>query len=62
MDEFSDGSSLKYTIGKRFSPRGDTIDKVGISPDIVIPFNAGMYAKQHIDVQLEKAKSVLNGK
>ena len=62
MDEFSDGSSLKYTIGKRFSPRGDTIDKVGISPDIVVPFNAGMYAKQHIDVQLEKAKSVLNGK
>jgi len=62
MDEFPDGSSLKYTIGKRFSPRGDTIDKVGISPDVIIPFNADIYTKQHIDVQLEKAKSILNGK
>jgi carboxyl-terminal processing protease len=59
MDEFTDGSSLKYTIGKWFSPRGESIDKIGISPDIVIPFDAELYTKQHRDVQLEKAKSIL---
>lgn len=62
MDEFTDGSSLKYTIGKWFSPRGDSIDKVGISPDILIPFDADLYTKQRRDNQLEKAKSFLNGK
>ena len=59
MDEFADGSSLKYTIGKWFSPSGRSIDKVGINPDIVLPFDADQYNQSHIDVQLEKAKSLL---
>lgn len=62
MDEFPDGSSLKYTIGKRFAPSGKTIDKEWVSPDILIPFDTDLYAKQRKDNQLEKAKSFLNGK
>jgi len=26
MDEFDDGASLKYTVGKRYTPNGENID------------------------------------
>ncbi|MGL4388736.1 MAG: S41 family peptidase, partial [Brevinema sp.] len=32
----SDGSILKYTIAKYYTPSGNVIDKVGISPDIEV--------------------------
>ncbi|MDD2717275.1 MAG: S41 family peptidase [Candidatus Wallbacteria bacterium] len=36
----SDGSSMKVTIAKYFTPSGVCIDKMGIKPDIEIPFKA----------------------
>ncbi|MCX6823357.1 MAG: S41 family peptidase [candidate division SR1 bacterium] len=59
MDEFTDGASLKYTIGKWYSPTGKNIDKVGVTPDVLIPFDADLYAKDKTDNQLQKAKDLL---
>lgn len=59
MDEFADGASIKYTIGKRYAPSGKTIDKVGITPDVVVAFDADKYVASKIDTQLEKAKEIL---
>ena len=62
MDEFGDGASLKYTIGKRYSPTGKNIDKVWITPDVLVTFDADAYAKDKTDNQLQKAKDLLLGK
>ncbi|MFA6255769.1 MAG: S41 family peptidase [Candidatus Absconditabacterales bacterium] len=59
MDEFDDGASLKYTVGKRYTPNGENIDITGATPDVVVEFDADKYVKDAIDTQLEKAKEVI---
>lgn len=59
MEDFDDWASLKYTIWKRYSPSGKNIDKIGITPDILIEFDIDKYKEQKIDNQLEKAKEIL---
>lgn len=60
--EFDDQDSLKYTIGKRYSPSGKNIDKEWVTPDIVIEFNPEQYTESQIDNQLEEAKKVMENK
>lgn len=36
VQKFTDGSSMKITIAKWFTPTGRTIDKVGLTPDIAV--------------------------
>lgn len=36
VQKFTDGSSMKITIAKWFTPNGRTIDKVGLTPDIAV--------------------------
>lgn len=36
VDKLSDGSSLRLTIARWFTPNGTNIDKVGIAPDITV--------------------------
>ena len=57
--DFDDGTSLKYTIGKRFWPKGTTIDKKGIQPDVELPFDFTGYVEKGIDNQLQKAQEML---
>lgn len=59
MDEFTDGASLKYTIGMRYSPSGKNIDGTGITPDVTVEFDGELYMDKRIDNQLEKAKELL---
>ena len=59
MDEFDDGASLKYTVGKRYTPNGENIDITWATPDVVVEFDADKYVNAMIDTQLEKAKQVL---
>ena len=59
MDEFDDGASLKYTVGKRYTPNGENIDITWATPDIIIEFDPDKYVNTAIDTQLEKAKEVL---
>lgn len=59
LTDFSDGASLKYTVGKRYAPNGVNIDTTGITPDVILEFDSDAYLSGAIDNQLEKAKEVL---
>lgn len=56
--DLSDGSMLKLTIAKWFTPNDINIDKEGILPDIEIDFEKEDFEKAY-DRQLEEAKKVL---
>lgn len=53
----SDGSELKITVAKWYTPLDHGIDKVGIDPDVAVNFEKEDYDK-HYDRQLEEAKTV----
>lgn len=56
----SDGSDLKITIAKWLTPKGDSINDVGLSPDIEVEFTEEDY-DQEKDPQLEKAIEMIKG-
>ena len=56
------GGSLKLTVGKWFSPSGKTIDKVWITPDIIVDMDPERYLKDGIDTQLQKGLDILSQK
>jgi carboxyl-terminal processing protease len=47
----SDGSELRVTIARWYTPDNNTIDKEGITPDIEVPMEFGA----EVDIQLERA-------
>lgn len=53
--KFKDGSSLKLTVLRYFSPKGNVIHKKGIKPDVEVKFDPS----SGTDNQLEMAKSLL---
>ena len=65
LKEFDDGSSLKYTIWKRFTPKGlsvcsgDILPWKGLKPDVEINFDTDLFKEKHIDNQLQKAEEIL---
>ncbi len=59
IEDFDDGASIKYTIGKRYSPSDKNIDTVWIIPDTIIEFDAELYKNTNKDNQLEKAIDTL---
>ena len=59
VQDFKDWSSLKYTIGKRYSPNDVNVDKEWITPDIVIEWDYEKYKENWTDNQLEAAKEEL---
>ena len=56
---FSDGSGMKFTTQEYFTPSGDSIHEVGITPDIVIEIPEEAYEdgvlEEEEDTQLQKA-------
>lgn len=54
----SDGSEMKVTVAKWYTPKDYGIDKVGINPDIEVKFEKEDYEEKY-DRQLEEAKKVL---
>ena len=59
VQDFIDWSSLKYTVWKWYSWKGNTIDTVWITPDIEIPWDYESYKSNWKDNQLEAAKTEL---
>jgi carboxyl-terminal processing protease len=57
LENLSDGSQLKLTVAKWFTPNGRSISDVGITPDIIVkdPEQAG----EANDTQLQKALEIL---
>ena len=58
IQEFPDGSVLKYTIAEWFTPSGKAINKEGIKPDIEIDLKTEDI-KDKKDPQLDKALEVI---
>jgi carboxyl-terminal processing protease len=56
---FSDGSSLKVTVAKWYSPNGTNINKTGIKPDQEVKLSEDDY-KNGADPQLTAAETYLN--
>ena len=54
----SDGSELKVTVAKWYTPLDHGIDKIGIDPDVIVNFEKEDYEKRY-DRQLEEAKKVI---
>jgi carboxyl-terminal processing protease len=60
---FDDGSSLKVTVAKWYTPNGTSISEHGIKPDVEVAFSATSTPKNkdgtYVDVQLNKAIEVI---
>lgn len=59
VEKFKDWSSLKYTVGIRYSPNDVNIDKEWITPDIEVERDYEKYKEDWTDNQLEAAKEEL---
>lgn len=60
LENLPDGSQLKMTIAKWYTPNGRSIDKHGITPDVLVPDPTE--AGDAKDTQLQKALTILEKK
>lgn len=58
LEDFADGSSVKLTIAKWYTPKDRSIDKNGLKPDIEVKITPEDIAK-NLDPQLDKALQLL---
>ena len=61
LDELNDGSSVKITVAKWLTPKGNNINEQGITPDVEVDLTSEDYDKGR-DPQLDKAVELLNKK
>lgn len=63
--ELEDGSAVKLTIAKYYTPKGNDIHEVGVEPDVEIDLTDELKKQttleQSEDIQLRKAIEVVNG-
>jgi len=60
MEELSGGSSLKITVAKWLTPKGESISEKGLEPDIKVEMTEEDYINDK-DPQLDKAIEVIKG-
>lgn len=58
LNDLPDGSTVKLTIAKWFTPKGRTIDQTGITPDVKVELTEADFNK-NLDPQLDKALELL---
>ncbi|MDO9557571.1 MAG: S41 family peptidase [Coriobacteriia bacterium] len=59
IDALSFGGALKLTIARYFTPKGRSIDKVGLEPDVTVEMELADQADKGTDIQLRKAAELL---
>lgn len=57
--EFTDGSSVKLTVAKWLTPKGNEIDEVGITPDLVVEMTNEDY-DENKDPQIDKVMEIIS--
>lgn len=66
VQEFRDGSALKLTTAKYYTPKGRNIQGTGLEPDVVVElpseYKSSLQVKAEDDTQLKKAIEILNAK
>lgn len=55
IEPLSFGGAIKLTIAHYLTPKGRSIDKVGVTPDVVVKMDPKDQADKSSDVQLERA-------
>lgn len=55
----TDGSAVKLTVANYYTRGGQDINKVGITPDVVLEFDTDAYEEDGTDNQLEKAIEIV---
>ena len=55
----SDGSAVKLTTSKYYTPKGNNIHEIGIEPDEELEMDYEQYLEKGYDNQLERAKEIL---
>jgi carboxyl-terminal processing protease len=55
IEELSFGGAIKLTIAHYVTPKSRIIDKVGLTPDVVVPMGPGLQAEKETDTQLQRA-------
>ena len=62
--KLEDGTALKLTIAHYYTPKGNDIHEIGVTPDVVIDLNEELKKKVTVtheeDNQLQKAIEILN--
>ena len=58
----SDGSAVKLTVSKYYTPNGNDIHEKGIEPDVEVEYDADAYYNEGIDNQLQEAVKYLSEK
>ncbi|MFA6171951.1 MAG: S41 family peptidase [Patescibacteria group bacterium] len=61
LENLSDGSSVKITVAKWYTPKGNNITEKGITPDIIAELKPEDFDKGK-DPQMDKAVNILTGK
>ncbi len=57
---FNDGTALKITISSYYTPKGNNIHKIGITPDVVLELDKKAYQEDSVDNQFEKALELVH--
>ena len=55
-------TGVNVTIARYLTPNGTDINKLGIKPDVEVGTDIDFMIENKTDVQLEKAKEILNKK
>lgn len=61
LEQLSDGSLVKITVAKWFTPNGNSINEEGITPDVGVKFTEEDFVKNK-DPQLDAAVNILFGR
>lgn len=59
IEELSFGGAVKLTIAHYLTPKGQKIDGIGLTPDVVVEMEHDLIAEHATDTQLQKAIEVL---
>ncbi len=59
--DLKDGTAVKLTVSNYYTPNGNNIHGIGVSPDVEVEFDSDSYAEDKTDNQLLKAVEVMNG-
>ncbi len=59
VTRLNDGSAIRFTIAKYFTPSGKNIHEKGIKPDVKVDFSTKEYTENNIDTQLDMALNLV---
>ena len=59
VTRLNDGSAIRFTIAKYFTPSGKNIHEKGVKPDVKVDFSRKEYTENNIDTQLDMALNII---